>query len=148
MYAYESLTGALISVIRQGPSELFRGFLASSLRDAPYAGLFVLFYEGIKRESCMFLLSSYSYCYFISFPPRLVLIVPSTSQAHAAALHSISAASAGAIATLITHPFDVIKACPFETHALFSSSICRPKFKSVQKTVTTASSGLYQPFGP
>ena len=57
MYAYESLTGALISVTRQGPSELFRGFLASSLRDAPYAGLFVLFYEGIKRESCMFLLS-------------------------------------------------------------------------------------------
>ena len=35
---------------------------------------------------------------------------PSTSQAHATMHHSISAASAGSIATLITHPFDVIKA--------------------------------------
>ena len=54
MYAYESLTGALVSIVRQGPSELLRGFLASSLRDAPFAGLFVVFYEGIKHETCTF----------------------------------------------------------------------------------------------
>lgn len=89
IYAYQSLTGALVSITRQGPSELFRGFVASSLRDAPYAGLFILFYESIKRESSS--------------------VFPSTSQTHAAALHSISAASAGAIATMMTHPFDVIK---------------------------------------
>lgn len=58
MYAYESLSGALISITRQGPSELLRGFLASSLRDAPYAGLFIVFYEGIKREACMFFFSA------------------------------------------------------------------------------------------
>lgn len=52
MYAYESLTGAFRSISRQGPSEFFRGVLASSLRDAPYAGLFVVFYEAIKRETC------------------------------------------------------------------------------------------------
>ena len=34
-----------------GPSELFRGFLPSALRDAPYAGLFIVFYEGIKYET-------------------------------------------------------------------------------------------------
>lgn len=28
-----------------------RGLVASSLRDAPYAGLFVLLYEAVKRES-------------------------------------------------------------------------------------------------
>ncbi|KAG6864388.1 hypothetical protein C0991_009993 [Blastosporella zonata] len=89
IYAYQSLSGALVSITRQGPSELLRGFLASSLRDAPYAGLFIVFYEGIKRET-------YS-------------LFPTTSSAHAAAIHSISAASAGAIATLATHPFDVIK---------------------------------------
>ncbi|KAG6878348.1 hypothetical protein C0993_008106 [Termitomyces sp. T159_Od127] len=89
MYAYQSVTGALVSITRQGPSELLRGFLASSLRDAPYAGLFIVFYEGIKRET-------YS-------------IFPTTSSGHAAAIHSFSAASAGAIATLATHPFDVIK---------------------------------------
>lgn len=52
MYAYQSLTGALVAIGRQGPSELLRGFMASSLRDAPYAGLFIVFYEGIKREAC------------------------------------------------------------------------------------------------
>jgi hypothetical protein len=54
IYAYESLTGAFGTIVRQGPSELLRGFLASSLRDAPYAGLFVVFYEGIKHEACKF----------------------------------------------------------------------------------------------
>jgi solute carrier family 25 protein 38 len=54
IYAYQSFSGALVSITRQGPSELLRGFLASSLRDAPYAGLFIVFYEGIKREACTF----------------------------------------------------------------------------------------------
>lgn len=59
MYAYKSLGGALSSIAKQGPQELLRGFMASALRDAPYAGLFVVFYEGIKREAStdLFLLS-------------------------------------------------------------------------------------------
>ncbi|KAH9483029.1 Mitochondrial glycine transporter [Psilocybe cubensis] len=89
IYAYQSFSGALLSITRQGPSELLRGFLASSLRDAPYAGLFMVFYEGIKGEA--------SY------------LMPASSSSHAALIHSVSAASAGAIATLATHPFDVIK---------------------------------------
>jgi solute carrier family 25, member 38 len=51
MYAYESFGGAFVSIARLGPPELFRGFVASSLRDVPYAGLFVVFYENIKLES-------------------------------------------------------------------------------------------------
>ncbi|PPQ63956.1 hypothetical protein CVT24_009079 [Panaeolus cyanescens] len=89
MYAYSSLSGALVGIARQGPSELLRGFLASSLRDAPYAGLFVVFYEGIKKE--------------------MAYVVPPQSNAQASLIHSVAAASAGAIATLATHPFDVIK---------------------------------------
>lgn len=81
------------SITRAGPSELFRGFLASSLRDAPYAGLFVVCYEGIKHEAASILLPS--------------------SHLASAALHSCSAAAAGTIATLATHPFDVIKVLPF-----------------------------------
>lgn len=57
MYAYQSLSGAFASIARQGPPELFRGFMATSLRDAPYAGIFVLFYEGVKRETCKFQLT-------------------------------------------------------------------------------------------
>lgn len=89
IYAYETLSGAFGSLVRQGPSELLRGFLASSLRDAPYAGLFVVFYEAIKRET--------SY------------LIPPKSNSEATVIHGLSAASAGAIATLATHPFDVIK---------------------------------------
>jgi solute carrier family 25 protein 38 len=56
LYQYNNLPTAFISLVRQGPSELLRGFLASSLRDAPYAGLFVVFYEAIKRETSIPLL--------------------------------------------------------------------------------------------
>ncbi|KAJ6612163.1 mitochondrial carrier [Mycena sp. CBHHK59/15] len=89
MYAYTSLPSAFLSIARLGPSELFRGFLASSLRDAPYAGIFVVLYEGIKRQSS-----------FVFHP---------TSDAQSTLLYTASAASAGAIATMATHPFDVIK---------------------------------------
>ncbi|KAI0251467.1 mitochondrial carrier [Lactifluus subvellereus] len=89
LHAYGSLTSSVRSIVRGGPSELFRGFLASSLRDAPYAGLFVVFYEGIKSEAAS-------------------ILSPSSPLA-SAALHSGSGAAAGTIATLATHPFDVIK---------------------------------------
>ncbi|KAJ7666508.1 solute carrier family 25 member 38 [Mycena rosella] len=89
MYAYTSLTGAFLSIARLGPSELFRGFFASSLRDAPYAGIFVVLYEGIKRQSAS--------------------VLRPTSDAQSTVMHTASAASAGAIATIATHPFDVIK---------------------------------------
>ncbi|KAF8876248.1 mitochondrial carrier [Infundibulicybe gibba] len=89
MYAYESLGGAVRGLVSAGPSVLLRGFVASSLRDAPYAGLFVVCYEGIKREASV--------------------MFPASSHAHAAFIHSAAGASAGAIATMATHPFDVIK---------------------------------------
>lgn len=88
IYAYESLSGAFVSLVRRGPSELLRGFMVSSLRDAPYAGIFILFYEQIKAEA-----SKHA----------------GTSHSQAALIHSLSAASAGALATVSTHPFDVIK---------------------------------------
>lgn len=87
-----SLMSSVRSIARGGPSELFRGFLASSLRDAPYAGLFVVFYEAIKYEAAS-------------------VVQPSTHIV-SAALHGGSAAAAGTIATLATHPFDVIKVIP------------------------------------
>lgn len=47
---YQSFPSAFISIIRSGPSELFKGFIPSAVRDAPYAGIFVASYERIKRE--------------------------------------------------------------------------------------------------
>jgi solute carrier family 25 protein 38 len=89
MYAYESLTSSFFSIVRSGPSEVLRGFFAASLRDAPSAGLFVVFYEAIKRETSQ--------------------LLPPTSTVYSTCIHSFSAASAGAISTMVTQPFDVIK---------------------------------------
>jgi solute carrier family 25 protein 38 len=87
-YPYNSLIPAFISIIRQGPSEIFRGLVASSIRDAPYAGLFMIFYETMKHDASSIIVA-------LDNKPSIV--------------HLFSAASAGAIATAITHPFDVIK---------------------------------------
>jgi len=89
MYAYQSFSTALVSLVRAGPSELFRGVVASSLRDAPYAGIFVVCYERIKQE--------------------LNHLAPPSSGVNLAVAHSFSAAAAGGVATIVTHPFDVIK---------------------------------------
>ncbi|KAJ3844643.1 solute carrier family 25 member 38 [Lentinula raphanica] len=89
IYAYQTLSGAFSSLVKSGPTELLRGVSASSLRDAPYAGLFVVFYESLKKHASL-------------------VLIP-TSHTQSSMLHSGSAAAAGALATLATHPFDVIK---------------------------------------
>ncbi|KAI0662843.1 solute carrier family 25 member 38 [Cubamyces menziesii] len=95
-YSYNSLPQAFMGILRSGPSEIFRGAIASSLRDAPYAGIFVVFYEHIKGT-----LSN-----TVSTSNTTVAAIPiSTSTA----VNSLSAASAGALATLATQPFDVLK---------------------------------------
>ena len=51
IHTYSSITQAFRSMYRAGPSTLFRGFAASALRDAPYAGLFLVIYERVKETS-------------------------------------------------------------------------------------------------
>ncbi|KAF5346920.1 hypothetical protein D9758_010090 [Tetrapyrgos nigripes] len=89
MYAYTSMRSAFLSIARGGPSELFRGFSATSLRDAPYAGMFMVFYEGLKRHASS--------------------VLPTDSPGETALLHSMCGATASGLATAATHPFDVIK---------------------------------------
>lgn len=48
--------GALTDIVKQsGPRGLLSGFSASALRDAPYAGLYVVLYERMKDHGCGFL---------------------------------------------------------------------------------------------
>ncbi|KAJ8085874.1 hypothetical protein PM082_004693 [Marasmius tenuissimus] len=59
-----------------------------------YVVLFVTFYEGSKRQAA--------------------IVVPPDStnrygQGQSMVIHSVSAAGAGALATMATHPFDMIK---------------------------------------
>lgn len=89
MYQYQSVGEGMRLMLKSGPSELFRGFLASAMRDAPYAGVFLVFYEHIKRDASQ--------------------VFGAETAVQSSAVHAFSAASAGALATISTQPFDVIK---------------------------------------
>ncbi len=103
--------------MRSGPSEIFRGAVASSLRDAPYAGIFVVFYEHIKSTLCALPRYHGTGCSIdgslcpaasavSSAPNSTVVGVPFSLST---SVNSLAAASAGALATLATQPFDVMK---------------------------------------
>jgi len=79
----------------------FSGFGATAMRDAPYAGLYVLFYEQLKRR-----LSAL----------RTAGILPDYSQPQdgmkihvSAPINFLSGVLAAGSATAITNPFDAIK---------------------------------------
>ena len=74
LYEYKSVSQGMRLIMQNGPSELFRGFLASSMRDAPYAGIFLVVYEHIKRDACTSSVSSYWVCSdYFSIPSLCIL---------------------------------------------------------------------------
>ncbi|KAF3480245.1 solute carrier family 25 member 38 [Arthroderma uncinatum] len=107
-YSYRSLWGAGKDIVRtEGVRGLFSGFGATAIRDAPYAGLYVVFYEQAKRSLAALL------------RPAVPVLsqdkggkdttTTAQSQPSAAYIHFLSGALAAGLATTITNPFDVIK---------------------------------------
>lgn len=100
LYNYSSIREATRDVYRSyGIKGFFRGFGPTSLRDAPYSGLYVLLYEKAKLAVPLIL------------PRKLISHeqngkFTSTTSATVNALSAISSAS---LATSITAPFDTIK---------------------------------------
>jgi solute carrier family 25 protein 38 len=95
-YAYRSLLGAGRDIVRtEGLRGLFAGFGATAARDAPYAGLYVLLYEQLKR--------------------RLALMANQSSNdgtpvaVSSSSINFVSGAAAAGMATAITNPFDAVK---------------------------------------
>jgi len=96
-YSYTSLAGAARDIMaKEGARGFFAGFGATAVRDAPYAGLYVLIYEQAKLQ-----LSA--------------LTAPSTSTTRrvstsgSATINFASGVLAAMLATTITNPFDAIK---------------------------------------
>jgi solute carrier family 25 protein 38 len=55
MYNYKSMLDAFTSIFKTaGVRGLFYGFGSTALRDAPFAGLYLLFYEQSKATLGMF----------------------------------------------------------------------------------------------
>ncbi|KAJ5732691.1 Mitochondrial substrate/solute carrier [Penicillium malachiteum] len=95
-YAYRSLVGAGRDIVRtEGVRGLFAGFGATAARDAPYAGLYVLIYEQLKRR-------------FASMTTSPNDTIPQ-SGVSSSSIHFVSGAMAAGLATAITNPFDAVK---------------------------------------
>lgn len=100
-YAYRSLYGAGRDIIRtEGMRGLFAGFGATAARDAPYAGLYVLFYEQLKRQIA-FLTSP--------DPGQQAGSEQPLRTTSSSSVNFVSGALAAGLATAITNPFDAVK---------------------------------------
>lgn len=87
-YNYVSVAGALRSVCqKEGPRALFSGLIATLLRDAPFSGIYLLFYSQAKRAL-----------------PQEVSSSPSAPLANFSC-----GVLAGILASLLTQPADVVK---------------------------------------
>ncbi|ERF70672.1 Solute carrier family 25 member 38 [Endocarpon pusillum Z07020] len=89
-YAYRSILGASRDILsREGLRGFFAGLGATAVRDAPYAGLYVVFYEGSKK--------------------KLNGVVGKDGGVIAASVNFASGVFAAGLATSITNPFDAVK---------------------------------------
>ncbi|OGE48182.1 hypothetical protein PENARI_c031G08640 [Penicillium arizonense] len=97
-YAYRSLLGAGRDIVRtEGLRGLFAGFGATAARDAPYAGLYVLFYEQLKRRFSLMANKSANN------------ETSATTVSSSSSINFASGAAAAGMATAITNPFDAVK---------------------------------------
>jgi hypothetical protein len=100
LYSYNSLLSASRDIFRvEGMKGFFAGFGATAVRDAPYAGLYVLFYEQSKRR-----LSKLATKIEESSGASIKL-----STSTSAGINFISGVSAACLGTTFTNPFDAIK---------------------------------------
>lgn len=133
MYHYTSIIQATRDIwMKEGVTGFFKGFGATCLRDAPYAGLYILLYEQTKTAIPSLL------------PQRSITygsdgnysIMTSTS------INSSSAIIAASIATTITSPFDTIKTRMQLQPTKFRNSFQTLKYILTQESVLRVFSGL------
>jgi solute carrier family 25 protein 38 len=107
LHSYPSLRAAGADVFRErGLRGFFAGFGATAVRDAPYAGLYVLFYEGLKTEA--------REVFHVAAPSSSLSALKAASRKEEkggalAAINFGSGILAACLATAITNPFDAVK---------------------------------------
>lgn len=99
LYSYTSLSSAARDIARtEGLRGFFSGYGATAIRDAPYAGLYVLFYEQSKRQLSALFPSPPSSFNGAEMP------LP-----HAASINFVSGIFSGTVCSIISNPFDAVK---------------------------------------
>ena len=102
LYSYKSIWEAGTSILRhEGVKGFFSGFGATALRDAPYAGLYVLFYEQSKRQLSQ-LQSAIPNVESLEFHTAM-------TSSQSISINFLSGVVAAGLATTITNPFDAVK---------------------------------------
>lgn len=115
LYTYKSIMGAGRDIyLREGVRGFFSGFGATAIRDAPYAGLYVLFYEELKKR-----LSTLAHVvpHAEEVASKLPLPRPNKTPdpknnmkgSTSASINFGSGVLAAGLATAMTNPFDAIK---------------------------------------
>jgi solute carrier family 25 protein 38 len=115
LYNYASIPAAARDILRRdGPRGFFAGFGATAIRDAPYAGLYILFYEQSKRRLSASRFLAEDPAAGSSSGPGVVAGTTSATAARmgvsrAAAINFSSAMAAGVLCSVLTNPFDAVK---------------------------------------
>jgi solute carrier family 25 protein 38 len=104
MYSYTSVASAAVDIRRRdGFRGFFAGFGATAIRDAPYAGMYVLFYEMLKtRLGTVAASASHSASHTGGDQHRM-------TAAMASSVNFSSGILAGAACSAISNPFDAVK---------------------------------------
>ncbi|QHS72120.1 Hem25p SPAR_D01190 [Saccharomyces paradoxus] len=114
LYNYSSLKEAINHIYtKEGIFGFFRGFGATCLRDAPYAGLYVLLYEKSKQLLPMVLPTR-----FIHYNPEGGFTTYTSTT-----VNTTSAVLSASLATTVTAPFDTIKTRMQLEPSKFTSSL-------------------------
>lgn len=133
IYNYTSLWQATNDIWHnEGINGFFKGFGATCLRDAPYAGLYVLLYEQIKSLLPTML------------PSNLITLTSdgNYSMMASTSINSTSAIVAASIATTITAPFDTIKTRMQLEPMKFRHSLQTFKYMLTNESILQLFSGL------
>ncbi len=102
LYTYQSMWGAGNAIFKnEGIRGFFSGFGATAIRDAPYAGLYVLFYEQSKRRL--------SQIREVTPLAGASTLEGSMKSSTSLSINFISGVLAAGFATAMTNPFDALK---------------------------------------
>ena len=102
LYSYKSIWGAGTAILKsEGIKGFFSGFGATAIRDAPYAGLYVLFYEQSKRRL--------GQIRDVAHKAEALGFQSGTTNGTSVSINFLSGGFAAGLATAITNPFDAVK---------------------------------------
>lgn len=110
LYSYGSIAAAGRDIFRkEGLRGFFSGFGATAMRDAPYAGLYVLFYEQSKKRLSSLTGGDGGAAHAKETTGRAKIPVPAMGVSTAATINFGSGVIAGAACSAISNPFDAVK---------------------------------------